>query len=123
MIRPALLGLLVALADRGPLLEDLKAMFSALEVDGRKVFRRIFHKEEIFEGPHFEQAPDLVLLADDGFNLRASLKTTELVGKDIRTGKHTQPDAFLIVKGDGAEEVVPAQPSVSDVVGIVDQLR
>ena len=113
----------VALADRGPLLEDLKAMFSALEVDGRKVFRRIFHKEEIFEGPHFEQAPDLVLLADDGVNLRASLKTTELVGKDIRTGKHTQPDAFLIVKGDGAEEVVPAQPSVSDVVGIVDQLR
>jgi len=113
----------VAPADLGPLLADLEALFGALEVDGKKVVRRIYHKEEIFVGPYSEQAPDLVLLADNGFNLRASPKATELVGKDIRTGKHTQPDAFLIVKGDGAGDAVPAQPSVSDVVGIIDQLR
>ena len=112
----------VAMADRGLLLEDLKAMFGALEVDGKRVVQRIYHKEEIFNGPCFEQAPDLVLLADEGFNLRASLKATELVEKDMRSGKHTQPDAFLIVRGDGAEEAVPTQPSVSDVVGIVDRM-
>ena len=112
----------VSIADRRLLLEDLKALFSALEVDGRSVIRRIYHKEEIFDGPCFEQAPDLVLLADEGFNVRASLKATELVEKDMRSGKHTQPDAFLIVRGDGAEEAVPAQPSVSDVVGIVDRM-
>jgi predicted AlkP superfamily phosphohydrolase/phosphomutase len=113
----------VAPADRDAVLKDLEALFNSLEVDGKKVLRQIYRREDIFEGPYVDQAPDLVLLADDGFNLRAGLRATELVEKDIRTGKHTQPDAFLIVRGKGATEAVPANPTVSEVVTIIDRLR
>lgn len=113
----------VAQADRNALLTDLEAMFRALKVAGRRVIRQVHRKEEIYGGPYFDQAPDLVLLANEGFNLQASLKAVNLVEKGVRTGKHTQPDAFLVVKGGDVASVVPAQPSVSDVVGIIDQLK
>jgi predicted AlkP superfamily phosphohydrolase/phosphomutase len=113
----------VSVSDRTSLLDDLTALFDALEVGGKRVIRRIYRKEEIFEGSWLEQAPDLVLLGEQGFNLRAGIKATQLVGKDVRTGKHTHPDAFLIVHGDHAQHAVPDRPTVSDVVGIIDQAR
>lgn len=112
----------VAPTDRGPLLKDLAALFSSLEVGGKTVLRQVCHKEEIFAGPCLDQAPDLVLLADDGFNLRAGIKAAEVVEQDLRTGKHTQPDAFLIVRGEGATEAVPSHPTVAEVVDVMDRL-
>jgi len=109
--------------DREAVIRDLESAFSALVVDGRKVIRRAYRKGEIFEGPFSPQAPDLVLLANEGFNLRASIKAAQLWGKDIRTGKHSQPDAFLLVKGDGDKGIVPKKPRVFDVVDIMDKLQ
>jgi len=109
--------------DREAVLADLESIFDSLQIDGRRVIKRIYRKEEIYEGPFLERAPDLVLVANEGFNLRANIKATQLWGKDIRTGKHSQHDAFLLVKGEGAEEIVPEKPSVADVVSIMDKLR
>ena len=109
--------------DRAAVVRDLESVFGALEINGRRVIKRIYRKEEIYEGPFFKQAPDLVLVADEGFNLRASIKAMQLWGKDIRTGKHSQHDAFLLVRGDGDKGIVPQKPCVSDVVGIMDKLQ
>jgi hypothetical protein len=65
----------------------------------------------------------LVLLANEGFNLRANVKAKQLWGKGIFAGKHSQNDAFLLVRDDSAPEIVPETPCVSDVVGIMDRLR
>ncbi|NQT48182.1 MAG: alkaline phosphatase family protein [Chloroflexi bacterium] len=108
--------------DREAVVADLESIFGSLQIDGKRVLRRVYQKEEIYNGPFFEQAPDLVLVANEGYNLRASIKATQLCGKDIRTGKHSQHDAFLLVRGEGAGEIVPEKPSVADVVGIMDQL-
>jgi predicted AlkP superfamily phosphohydrolase/phosphomutase len=110
-------------ADREAVIRDLESLLVSLEIDGRRVMRRVYRKEEIFEGPLIDQAPDLVPVASTGFNLRPSLNTGNLWGKDQRTGKHSQPDAFLLVRGEGAEEIVPEKPCVSDVVGIMDKLQ
>lgn len=112
----------VSLEDRDAVIEELESIFGGLQIDGKRVVKRMCRKEEIYEGPFFHQAPDLVLLANEGFNLRASIKAMQLWGKDIRTGKHSQHDAFLLVRGEGAEEVVPEELSVTDVVAIIDQL-
>jgi predicted AlkP superfamily phosphohydrolase/phosphomutase len=108
--------------DREAVMKDLEDVFESLHVDGRRVIKRIHRKEEIFAGPWLHRAPDLVLLANKGFNLRASVKAKRLWGKGMFTGKHSQSDAFLLIRGDFDREIVPEKPHVSDVVGIMDRI-
>jgi predicted AlkP superfamily phosphohydrolase/phosphomutase len=109
--------------DREAVIADLEDLFGALRVDGKKVIKQIYRKEELFMGPFTDQAPDLVLLGNKGFNLKANTKAEQLYGKGFFTGKHSQPDAFLLVRGNFSKEIVPERPHVSDVVGIIDRLR
>jgi predicted AlkP superfamily phosphohydrolase/phosphomutase len=52
-------------------LAELEDLFDALQLDGRKVISQIHRKEQIYSGPFSENAPDLVLIAARGFNLKA----------------------------------------------------
>jgi predicted AlkP superfamily phosphohydrolase/phosphomutase len=101
-------------------LEDL---FHSLEIDGKKVVRDVYRKEQIYSGPYLENAPDLVLVGAEGFNLKANTKAERLAGKAIFCGKHTQDTAFLIVKGLSDKSIVPDVPAVSDVKGIVEKSK
>ncbi len=112
----------VSPAEEESLLRQMQAIFESLQINGQRVIKRIFRKKEIYAGPLMARAPDLVLLANPGFNLRATVNPDRLWDKGGRTGKHTQHDAFLLVGGDVDPDVVPQQPSVADVVGILDQL-
>jgi len=109
--------------DQDKVIADLEALFSSLEMEGKKVIKRIHRKEELFLGPLFKYAPDLVLLPHRGFDLKASLKAKELYGKDIFTGKHTQHDAFLLVRAPFNEDIVPDNPSVFCVADIIGRLE
>ncbi len=105
------------------LLSQLEQLFSALEVEGRKVVRGIYRKEQIYSGPYLDNAPDLVLVGAQGFNLRASMKTEQLYGKVIFAGKHAQHTAFLLVKGSADAGIVPENPAVADVRGIMEKAK
>jgi len=109
--------------DRHAVLDDLDNAFQALEIEGKKVIKRVYRKEELYKGPQAHRAPDLVLLANEGFNLRAKVGARQPWGKDVFTGKHSQNDAFLLVRDDSAPEIVPEVPCVSDVVSIMDKFR
>ncbi|MGC8764255.1 MAG: alkaline phosphatase family protein, partial [Acidobacteriota bacterium] len=76
--------------------EELKALFLSLEHGGRKVIQKVFFPEEIYEGPEFDRAPDLVLLTHDGFDLKGNIKRREVFGRTHFTGMHTRHDAFLL---------------------------
>ncbi len=104
--------------DKEGILRDLRSLFNSLEVDNKKVIRDVYRKEEIYSGLLLEQAPDLVLIGNKGFNLKATLKANKLADKGIFTGKHTQDDAFLLVKGYNITNV-RENPTVSDVVDIM----
>lgn len=103
------------------LIEELIELFSHLERNGKKVLTRIYQKNEIYHGKELHEAPDLVLLPNSGFNLRASLFRKELFEKDDLTGKHTQEDAFLYVKN-CRDTFIPDYPSVEDVLPISGML-
>lgn len=103
------------------IVKELFDAFDSLEIEGKKVIKKIYRKDEIFKGPLIGQAPDIVLLANKGFNLRANPDAKELWSKDIFTGKHTQHDAFLLMNGAFGKEVVPDAPSVFDIVDIMDR--
>jgi len=109
-------------AERETLLNELESCISSLEVNGNKVVERICHKEEIYEGPYIDLAPDMVLLPTKGFNLKGNIKASKLTGKGIFTGKHSQKDAFLLINKP-SEAIIPENPSVADIVGIIDSLR
>jgi predicted AlkP superfamily phosphohydrolase/phosphomutase len=112
----------VSLQEREPLLDDLTALFESLQIEGQSVIKRVYRREEIYSGPLLDRAPDLVLLGNPGYNLRGTLKHDRLWDKGARTGKHTQDDAFLLVSGDFDPGIVPQEPSVVDVVGIMKRL-
>jgi predicted AlkP superfamily phosphohydrolase/phosphomutase len=105
--------------DREPLLEDLEALYCSLEVEGQPVIKRVYRAEEIYAGPLLDRAPDLILLGNPGFNLRATVDPSRLWDTGVRTGKHS-PDAFLLVSGNVAPKAIPPQPTVEDVVGILE---
>jgi predicted AlkP superfamily phosphohydrolase/phosphomutase len=109
--------------DRDAVLDDLENAFQALEIEGKKAIKRVYRKEALYEGSQAHRAPDLVLLANEGFNLRAKVKARQLWGKDVFMGKHSQSDAFLLVRDDSAPEIVPETPCVSDVVSIMNKSR
>ncbi len=105
------------------LIDKLAGIFGGLELDGRKVIKKIFQKEEIYRGPYLDQAPDLILIPGKGFNLKANLKAGKLYEETIFTGKHTQPDAFLLINNCPEKDIIPEEPSVIDVYSIIDKLR
>lgn len=109
--------------DYAIIISDLEALFSSLEIEGKKAIKRIYRKEELFSGPLFPYAPDLVLIPDQGFDLKASLKAKEPYSKDIFTGKHTQHDAFLLVRALSQEDIVLPNPSVFDITNIIMRLE
>jgi len=103
------------------LVDELATLFGELEVDGRPVVRSVPRREEIYRGPLVDSAPDLVLVADEGFDLKAGFKAETMVTEGPFAGKHSQPDAFLIVRG-AIDEAISTAPDVVDVVGIIDHL-
>jgi predicted AlkP superfamily phosphohydrolase/phosphomutase len=105
--------------DEEKVLKDLARLFSSLDIGGRKMIRSIYRKEEIYSGPLIEKAPDLILVGDKGFNLKGNIKAEKTVGKEIFTGKHTQDDAFLLIKGRVGENIIPDYPTVCDVKDLV----
>ncbi|HIJ71277.1 MAG TPA: hypothetical protein HPP87_07935 [Planctomycetes bacterium] len=103
------------------ILSQLESLFASLEVDGRKVIRDIYRKEQIYSGPYLDDGPDMILVAAEGFDLKAKLKVHALTGKGPFTGKHTQDTAFLLVKGLADPAIVPDEPAVSDIKGIIEK--
>lgn len=95
--------------------EELKAFFLSLQHQGRPFIREVFHPEEIYEGPHVDRSPDLVLLTADGFDLKGNPKKAEPFGRTHFTGMHTRHDAFLL-----SNRPLPQQrPHIEDVHGLL----
>lgn len=109
-------------ADSEETLQQLENLFGSLRIDGRAVVRDIYRKEQIYSGPYLENAPDLVLVGAEGFNLKANVKTEHLADKGIFNGKHTQDTAFLLVKTNCGKKIVPQVPRVSDIKTIIEKL-
>jgi predicted AlkP superfamily phosphohydrolase/phosphomutase len=108
--------------EKPTLINDLCSLFLSIEVDGRSVIREVHRKEDIYCGPYVDNAPDLVLIANDGFNLKGSLASSELVSRGIFTGKHTYQDAFLLTNNTEIRRFLPEQPSVIDEGKIIRNL-
>ena len=112
----------VKLEDKEAIVSELETRLNSLEIDNRKVIKHICRKEQVYEGPHLDHGPDLILLENRGFDLKSGLKATKLATRGVFTGKHSQEDAFLLINK-RSPDIIPDSLSVSDVVGIMNRLR
>ena len=78
-------------------------------------------REEAFSGPHADHAPDLVLISENGWDLKGAVRTADLQGKGRLTGMHTQDDAFVLVRGahpEGDADVQDVAATALDGLGL-----
>ncbi len=108
--------------DKGACLKELENLFGSLRIDGKKVIKHIYRKQDIYTGPYLEDAPDLVLIAEKGFNLKGAVAFQGLTGKGPFTGKHTYEDAFLLLSDRSIATRLDNQPSVIDAGKLIKSL-
>lgn len=111
----------VSKCDKNAVASRLAEMFSKWEIDGKKVIRSIYRPEEIYEGPETVNAPDLILVGNKGFNLKAAMSSKEVVSKGIFTGKHTQDTSFALFSGLKDPTIVPEQLSITEIRGVIEK--
>jgi predicted AlkP superfamily phosphohydrolase/phosphomutase len=109
----------VARGDYEKVREELKGLFEAHEVGGRKAVRKAYFREELYRGAQLAAAPDLVLLPEPGFDLKGGLEKEAEAGVSHFTGMHRQDNAFVASSRTG---VIGPQPSIFDVKGMILRL-
>jgi predicted AlkP superfamily phosphohydrolase/phosphomutase len=63
--------------------------------DGNKITKKIYFKEELYQGPHADRGPDLVVLSHHGYDLKAKVKPDRVFARTNLVGMHSQDDAFF----------------------------
>lgn len=71
---------------------------------GEKIIDRVWLRDEIYDGPFFPQAADLIAIPHDGYDLKGNLNQLALTFLGDLVGMHTYDDASLFIKN---REIVP----------------
>jgi predicted AlkP superfamily phosphohydrolase/phosphomutase len=65
---------------------------------GQRIIEKVLRREEIYSGPYFNEAADLVAVPYDGYDLKANVRQPNFTFKGDLVGMHTFHDAALFVK-------------------------
>jgi predicted AlkP superfamily phosphohydrolase/phosphomutase len=82
------------------------------------LFSHVMARDEVYRGDLLSMAPDLVLIPNPGFDLKARLNAPTATMTDIFTGMHNHDDAFLMVNDAQVAERLP-KPEITDVAGLI----
>jgi predicted AlkP superfamily phosphohydrolase/phosphomutase len=81
--------------------------------DGSPIVKKVYQREELYRGVYFDHAPDLVVEAYDGYDLRGRLGVEKVFDADTpQVGMHTYDNAFWLLWG--ARFADEKTPSVMD---------
>jgi predicted AlkP superfamily phosphohydrolase/phosphomutase len=100
--------------DRASLKREIAAALKELVYQGRRIVRDVFDSEEIYSGPQTPKGPDLIVLAESGFDMKGSLAKKDVFGLSDFTGMHTWDDAFFWSSKEHSGEL-----TISDVAGLI----
>jgi len=104
------------------IIQELIQDFEKLERNGEKIVKKVYRKEEIYQGKEINRAPDLVLIENSGYRLKGNINRNSLFEEDVFTGKHSPDDSFLYVKSKNCREIVPENPTVEDVEPLLNKV-
>ena len=85
--------------------EEIKKEFLNLKDEkGRKVFKIVYTKYEIFNGPYFDLMPEVVYTTEEDFrinpNLRNKIFDKRIDRPDLKGHHHADMDGIFFIKGD-----------------------
>ncbi len=86
----------VAPGEAKSLMFELQNRLRELRYDGAAAIREVYDASAIYAGPRVPKGPDLVVLAEPGFDLKASPRATRTFDRTDLVGMHTYDDAFLL---------------------------
>ncbi len=86
----------VAESDVPAVKEELKALFNELRHEGNPVVRHVFDGDDVYDGPEKKNAPDLLLVPHNGYDLKGRVALDAPVGARRLQGMHTWDDAFFL---------------------------
>ncbi|MHC4259020.1 MAG: alkaline phosphatase family protein [Planctomycetota bacterium] len=109
-------------SDKDARIRELADLFTSLEIDGKKVIQQVCLAPDAYSGPYIEQAPDMVLIANKGFNLKGAVAAQKLVDKGPFAGKHTYHDAFLLLNNRSIAPNFEREPSVIDAGKLIQSI-
>lgn len=92
------------------------ALLGLADEQGAAVIREVLEKETIYNGPYYENAPDLICISHEGYDLKGNLRKQEIFSKDIFRGMHTGDDATLITP---RGVTFDRQPTIEDPASII----
>ncbi len=99
--------------EKSALKSEIASSLVELEFEGHRVVRRVFDAEEIYSGPQAACGPDLVALAEPGFDMKGSLERRETFSQTDLQGMHTWDDAFFwAAKDHGADLSISDRASI-----------
>jgi predicted AlkP superfamily phosphohydrolase/phosphomutase len=93
-------------SDIPALKEKIASSLSKLERNGRKVVRKVFDAAEIYHGPYAELGPDLIVLAEPGFDFKGTARKRDVFGRTPGLeGMHTWDDAIFLAPEECGEDL------------------
>ncbi len=95
---------------------EIRDKLIAVEFEGEKIFQAVHRGEELYSGPEAHRAPDLVVVANDGYDCKGWIRTGEPFGRSRFTGMHTWDDAFL-----WTAETMPDRFDITDIAGVIEK--
>ena len=101
--------------------QKLKDELLSLIIDGEKVIKTVMFKEELYKGNLYDDAPDLIALPYEGYDLKGSINKTQVAGKGHLTGGHTRGNAvFFINRKINREDIniIDVGPTIISLLGI-----
>jgi predicted AlkP superfamily phosphohydrolase/phosphomutase len=104
-------------------LEELReSLFLIEDPDtGERIIDKIYMRDEIYTGPFINHAPDIVVLPNNGYDLKGDVNQQYLTRESNLEGMHTFDDAFLFLKGREIERegfsILDVTPTMLDLLG------
>jgi predicted AlkP superfamily phosphohydrolase/phosphomutase len=90
--------------------------FKEITIEGRQVIRKAFPGGDIYGNNPVGRAPDILLLGNEGFDLKGAINAPEFYYKNIFTGKHSYDDTFFaLVLPETQTKSYPEVKTIQDV--------
>jgi predicted AlkP superfamily phosphohydrolase/phosphomutase len=102
--------------DAPKVISEIKAGLSGLDYLGAPVLNKVLERDEVYDGPYAGKGPDIVLISNYGFDLKAKPAASAIFDRTVLKGMHTWDDAFFWSAGNRG----PAQPVIAPDLNIVD---
>ena len=111
-------------SDARRVVDEITKGLKEIQSGGAAIVKRVYLKDELFNGPAISAAPDICVQSIYRYDLKGAVNKTELMDREVFTGMHTQDDATLFISrpADSLKKsrprIIDVAPSVLDAMGI-----